>query len=515
MTGRTLVRVAALSLSIVVALALAAPHRCSEASSGLHVVLIVVDGARPDYFDLAALPNIRRLMAEGTTYTRAWVGQMIANTPPVHATFATGTFPRTNGIVGFGWKDPATGRMVWPTGIEPVMRGEQQRVLSASGVPTLARLMRTRWPRLVAASVSSSKFFAADAMGLDVNHVVFRVRPERGKVEPGSLPGREPPPGTLDAASLRDPRTPSDAWAADAALALVRAVRPQLLLLNLPATDEAGHTSGGIVAPNYMSQFLQIADVQIGRLRRAYEEAGLLESTIWIVTSDHGMVPGERLVDAGALRNAAQAAGARLTGGGGSGADFWVSDPARLEAAVAAVVRLVLPEVSAVYSKARDGGGFAYVPAAGGPSMPSDLDAAYRYLLSTFAGAHGPEIAVQFRENTTTRGDSPADPTLQFRYRGSHGGSTWLVQHVPMIFAGPGVRRGTLSDHPGRAVDIAPTILALAGVVPAGMDGVVLADALAAPSGDVLARQGEQAARLRPLQAALIAASLRDRAGGR
>jgi arylsulfatase A-like enzyme len=505
-------RVTALILGLLLAAAIPHPER-SSASSFQHVVVIVIDGARPDYLDLTPMPNLRRLMRDGTVYTRAWIGQMIANTPPVHATLATGTFPRTNGVIGFGWKDPSTGRMTWPTSMEAVMRGEQQRVLAAAGVPTIAGILRARRPGLVAASVSSSKYFAADAMGLEANYVIFRTRPSRGTVGPSAVPGREPPPGVLDAPSLRDPRNPSDAWATDAALALFRAVRPQVLLLNLPATDEQGHATGGIVAPEIMSRIVQIADVQIGRLLRAYEDAGILAQTLWVVTSDHGMVPGERLVDVAQLRKAAADAGARLMGGGGSSAEFWVDDTGKIEAAARAIAGVGLPGVSAVYRKVREGAGFAYHPVEVGPPVPGDLDAAYRYLFSTFAGAHGPEIAVPYRENTINRGDQPTDPTLPFRYRGSHGGVSWLIQHIPLVISGPGVRRGLVTDYPARVVDIAPTILALLGAAPTGMDGIVLGDAFETPSGGSRELQEAQAYRLRPLQDALIAASRRDRAG--
>lgn len=504
-----MIRAAALALVLLAVALLPSPGR-SSTPLPTHVVVIVIDGARPDYLDLAPLPNLQRLIREGTTYTRAWLGQMIANTPPAHATLATGTFPRTNGIVGFGWKHPGTGRMTWPTTLQAVMRGEQQQVLASAGVPTLAGLLRARDPGAVAVSVSSSKFFAADAMGRDVDHVVFRLWPRREAPRPAALPGREAPDGVLDLASLRDPRTPADAWAGDAALALVRAVRPRLLLLNLPAIDEMGHATGGIVAPAIMGSFMRIADVQIGRLLRAYEDAGLLDQTLWIVTSDHGMVPGARQVDIAALRRAAGEAGARLLGGGGSGADFWVDDPARAEAAARAMAHLALPGVAAVYRKVGEGEGYAYVPVQEGAPVPSDLDAAFRYLFWTYAGAHGPEIAVPFRENTIARGDQPNDPTLQFRYRGSHGGATWLVQHIPLVIAGPGIRRGASSNYPARLVDIAPTVAALLGLDPTRMDGIGLADAFMAPADAALAAQRALGDRLRPLQQALMEASQRD-----
>jgi arylsulfatase A-like enzyme len=89
---------------------------------------------------------------------------------------------------------------------------------------------------------------------------------------------------------------------------------------------------------------------------------------------------------------------------------------------------------------------------------------------------------------------------------GDHGTATWQNQHVPLVVSGPGIRRGVASSAPARLVDIAPTILAAMGLPRAArMDGVVLADALVAPSPSQLAEQGASDASLGPLRDALRA----------
>src|SRR6266536_73639 len=87
----------------------AGPHsaRSSTAANRTYLVLLVLDGARPDYFRLASTPNLHWLMARGTTYTQAFVGQLMANTPPGHASIGTGLFPSHHGIPDFAWKDPS------------------------------------------------------------------------------------------------------------------------------------------------------------------------------------------------------------------------------------------------------------------------------------------------------------------------------------------------------------------------------------------------------------------------
>ncbi|MBV9281914.1 MAG: alkaline phosphatase family protein, partial [Chloroflexi bacterium] len=74
-----------------------------------YVVLIVMDGFRADYMSLAPMRHLHELMARGMFYDTAWVGQMESETPTGHATIATGVYPRKHGVVGFGWRDVASG----------------------------------------------------------------------------------------------------------------------------------------------------------------------------------------------------------------------------------------------------------------------------------------------------------------------------------------------------------------------------------------------------------------------
>jgi arylsulfatase A-like enzyme len=76
---------------------------------------------------------------------------------------------------------------------------------------------------------------------------------------------------------------------------------------------------------------------------------------------------------------------------------------------------------------------------------------------------------------------------------GNHGGLSWRVQRIPLVLSGPGIRHG-VSGFPAKLVDVAPTIERLLGLpIPSGVDGVVLADALKAPS--AAERDAQQAVR--------------------
>jgi hypothetical protein len=74
-----------LAVLICVAALLASEPQSTSRALGVRVptyaVVIVLDGARPDYFRLTAMPNLHWLQSQGVTYSQAFVGQLIANTP--------------------------------------------------------------------------------------------------------------------------------------------------------------------------------------------------------------------------------------------------------------------------------------------------------------------------------------------------------------------------------------------------------------------------------------------------
>src|SRR5437660_11070248 len=89
---------------IVLLASLVVPSMCQHNAArppGRYAVLIVLDGVRPDYFNLTNMPHLRALQARGVTYTQAFTGQEPANTPPSHATIGTGMLPKHHGVEGF------------------------------------------------------------------------------------------------------------------------------------------------------------------------------------------------------------------------------------------------------------------------------------------------------------------------------------------------------------------------------------------------------------------------------
>jgi predicted AlkP superfamily pyrophosphatase or phosphodiesterase len=95
-------------------LIVAAPLRSQSVSPRL-LVILVVDQMRADYltvFERHWARGFRTLIREGAVFENAAYPYANTVTCAGHATVATGTFPRTHGIVGNNWWDSARWRLV-------------------------------------------------------------------------------------------------------------------------------------------------------------------------------------------------------------------------------------------------------------------------------------------------------------------------------------------------------------------------------------------------------------------
>jgi predicted AlkP superfamily pyrophosphatase or phosphodiesterase len=470
-----------------------------------YLVLISIDACRPDYFTFADVPNIKALMSAGVTYDGAWVGHLRNDTPPGHVTMATGAFPRNHQVIGFHWRDPATGKQFKPTTWFGVAKGQLNEFIAKSGCVSIGSLYKKEFPGSKVAALSSDKFYAAAALGADSADFIgyCRYEPPKGfgtavglSLSPVTVTGRQVPAAILNDPSLKQKVTnpwDGDSWTVDFALRLFAKEKPEILLLNLALCDDIGHTHGANLGKEPMAGIIANVDRQLGRLMEAYRQAGILDKTIIVVTSDHGMSANFRTIDETPTAQVVseygmQRSAARL--------EFYVKEPAKAKEAADKIAHLKLAGIHAVYYKEKDGErGFRYVPAPGSTLSP-DLDACYRYLTSTYASAQSADLVCFSDEHWNIR------ESMSY-FKGDHGTVTWENQHIPLIIAGPGIKKGLTSHAPARLVDIAPTVLAGMGLKPEKMDGVVLADALVSPADALIGAQQAVNAQLNPLQAAL------------
>ncbi len=196
------------------------------------VLIVSIDGLRPDLALLADTPNLHALARSGT-YTFWARTTAVAITLPSHTSMVTGVPPEIHGID-------------WNTDIKPVR---------FPAVPTIFELAR-RAGYTTGMVAGKTKFAALDR------------------------------PGTLSFASIPAEGQDSNAAVIEAAEQMIAAHRPELLFVHFPETDAIGHAEGW-GSPKYLAK-LEETDRYLGRLLKALEDAQLRTKTVIILTADHG-----------------------------------------------------------------------------------------------------------------------------------------------------------------------------------------------------------------------------------
>lgn len=477
-------------------------HAASNQTTAKYLCMIVLDGGRPDYITrtLGSMPNLRALLGHARQYDRAWVGSLMSITPPDHAVIGTGSLPKNDGgIVNWDWGDRSTGK-ISPTfqAKANYLNGYAFKVIKDSGTPTLAGVIRQKYPGLVIAG-SGSHFHAAGPMGgPDASWIFSYDRTANHYWAPYTLGGHPVPARLLNDPSLRVPLAKSnnstlpllydplplgrqDTLVMDFGIKAVQTYRPRAMMLNLPEVDTAGHWSHNWYAEE--ARLYRTFDKDLGRMIAAYKAAGIYDQTLFVITADHGIIQStHRVLDRSQIIDKKNGVLAQLhardilVNGGGTGGptmmSIWMRDPAQNRKVAETIFNRHLDNVSAVFYAQHNGGKY-YYNMAGCVSCSTDLKRAYHYLLGTDSGPTGEDVAVLLRENARNSG-LPSMP-------GRHGGADWGSQHVTLIMSGPGVQTG-ISQHPARLTDIAPTIERLMGITPQARDGLVLADAFQTPT---------------------------------
>ncbi len=467
-----------------------------------YLCLIVLDGARPGYLKTPNIPHVQALMARGTQFPKAWTGILESETPSGHAAISTGSEPRRDGISSFGW---VTANNVSVNLFDPakIRAGAMEKVMLMAGVPTIAGLVHRQNPAAKVVALSGYKYYAADALGGPRADVImyYASRPG-GALVPTFIPGHIPPPEVLTAPNLQgkdvQPLGMGDREAMNLAAATFDRMHQQVTLINLPEFDwPLGHLWGASLAPHSVTSLMQSFDQDLGALEDTYRRAHVLKRTIFVLTADHGFSPIYRVVPEKEIRDAVMAAGTGITRDTyHTGAYLWLHDRSRAGAAARIIGRLHIPYIQSVYYKELVKGRYQYVNA-GSQFLTSGVAAANQYLLRTFLGPNGPDLAVLFTQGAV------GSTTAQSTWKGDHGGADWQSQHIPLVIAGPGFRRNYVSKYPARLIDIAPTVLSMMDVPHNRMQGLALADAMKTPAATEVSAQRTMGLVLTPLVSAL------------
>lgn len=194
-----------------------------------HVVIITIDGLRPDALLAADAPTLDSLILAGAYSPNAQTVKM-SETLPSHASMLTGVIPERHTIL---WGVPYIG---WP----------------GLNVPTVFSLAHE-------AGLSTAMVFGKDKL----HYLVL--------------------PNSVDQCLGSDTHDPE---VKDNAVKVIQTGLPNVLFVHFPDVDRVGHGFGWM-SPN---QFYAITfvDTLIGEVLLELKNGGYLNSTLVIVTSDHG-----------------------------------------------------------------------------------------------------------------------------------------------------------------------------------------------------------------------------------
>lgn len=469
-----------------------------SATPAKYLVLLVLDGARPDYFGLTSLPHMDALAAAGTQFTNAFDGILESETPSGHTAIATGSRPDSNGILGFDWgNDDSRYSLFNPDKMDSVLQ-----IMQDSHAPTLGSLYKEKFPRAKVVALSGHKYYAAAPLGgPSADAIIYYQGDPNGRYVPVAVPGHTPPANVMTGPGLIDPTTnlpvgEEDHLATRMAVSVINKMQPRMLLINYPEFDwPLGHVDGGNLDSAKVTTMMQDFDQDLGKLEDAYRAAGILDQTLFVVTADHGMMPVSRFIPSTIVDNAISRAGTTSLDTASSTADYiWLADNSKAQAVANNIAAAKDPGIASVYYASTVNGTTQYVPASTNPSP--GMDAADRYLLSGMLNGHEPSV-VAFG----TEGSTFSDPSTN--WKADHGGDSWQAQHMPLFMTGPGVRSGVVSTAPVQLEDIAPTVLSAMGVTPTGMSGNELTDALVQSTPAAQKARDAEKAQMQPIVKAL------------
>jgi predicted AlkP superfamily pyrophosphatase or phosphodiesterase len=200
-----------------------------------HVLIVSIDGLRPDLALLADTPTLHEMIKQGT-YTFWAKTTAVSITLPSHTSMLTGVVPGKHGIE---WNRDLPFK-------EPVY----------ANVPTIFQ-MATEAGYSAAMVAGKSKFIALARPGT----VTYVDVPEAGK-------------GGNNAAVLEH------------AIQFIEAKKPDLIFVHFPDVDGVGHAKGW--GSHEQIACIEKTDRQLGELLASLDRAGIRSSTLVIVTADHG-----------------------------------------------------------------------------------------------------------------------------------------------------------------------------------------------------------------------------------
>jgi len=241
-----------------------------------HVVLISVDGFRPDFYleKTWPAPNMQSLMKQGV-YAKQMKSVFPSYTYPSHTAMLTGALPARSGI---HYNQPRGSKGEWNWFTKQIKVPTLWQALKKNGLITSA----VEWPLSVDSNINLNI-----PEIWNVNHPEDRITEVRRYATPGLIEEIEKnATGKLDSNNMSEEYLLLDENAARMASYIFSIYKPSLLALHLACVDGAEHGYGR--DGDTVRLAVASADRAIGNVLEAIARSGEKENTTVIIVGDHG-----------------------------------------------------------------------------------------------------------------------------------------------------------------------------------------------------------------------------------
>ncbi len=431
---------------------------------GTRVVLIVMDGLRPDYVSPRLMPNLHALSREGVVFEKHHAA--FPTVTRVNAsTIVTGTYPDRHGIVD---------NSVYFPGVEPDKtlstgsKGDLEKIEAHTDgklltVETLGEVLARQGKKTgVFSSGSSGSAYLLNhkvSNGVVINNgfilpesLSASLLPRMGETPPDASPNRE--------RNARIVRTFLDFGLND--------LNADLSILWISDPDHTGHEYG--MATPETTQSLRLADDEIGKIAAELKRTGRLATTNVIITSDHGFSTHTLKSDPVEVVRAFEAAqGLPANSIILTGSCIYLKEAAKASLPALVAALQATPRVGPIFTHAKAPGSIE-----GTVEGTLALD-----VVREMHPERAPDIVLSPIWSDEMGATGFAGTVADTEAAGHGSASPWDV-HNTLIALGPDFAVRRLCGIPSHAVDLAPTICHLLGIEPARtMEGRVLFEGLA------------------------------------
>lgn len=247
-----------------------------------HVILISVDGFRPDFYleEKWPAPNLKKMVKEGVS-AKGVRGIFPSVTYPSHTTLITGAYPKEHGIYyNSPFEDKGqTGLWYWENNL----------------IKT-----KTLWTAVKEANKTSASFLWPVSVGADVNYNIpeyWYLKGDYGSIKPmrdfetpkGFLAEMEEEVlGKLNKNTFNGDYLNREDRIGEMAAYTLEKYKPNFISIHLFAVDHFQHEQGRDGEKVYTS--IAAVDRAIGKIMEASKRAGIEDKTTFIITGDHGFV---------------------------------------------------------------------------------------------------------------------------------------------------------------------------------------------------------------------------------